>query len=386
MSVLKILATTPDGLNEIELADGEKTPPGSWMKLTKPTAAELRDVSEASGTPIDFLQAALDMEEPSRIEVEEDHILIITNVPKLDAGVSLGYDTIPLGIVISSDCIITVCLEENEVLDDFDRLHHLFFDTRKRTRFLLQILYKCAVVFLKDLRIMNKRTDEIEQDLRRSMKNKELFLLLDLQKTLTYFTVALRSNRNVVERLMRLFSNPSVHGKVKLREDDEELLEDVRIEFDQAIEMVQMHGEVLASMMDAFASVISNNLNIVMKFLTSVTIVMAIPTIVASFFGMNVPVPWADKALGFLYAMLVAFVLATSVTVLFWKKKMFWKFPWTNLAIGYADESEDVIQSVSAFQHTEALHDVLENGAERANASTLSRVKAFFGLGTGDRL
>jgi magnesium transporter len=321
--MLKVLATSPDGLNEIEMKDGEKMPPGAWMKLTKPTAAEIRDVSEASGTPIDFLQAALDMEEPSRIEVEEDHILIITNVPKLDAGVSLGYDTIPLGIVISPEYVVTVCLEENEVLDDFDRLHHLFFDTRKRTRFLLQILYKCAVVFLKDLRIMNKRTDEIEQDLRRSMKNKELFLLLDLQKTLTYFTVALRSNRNVVERLMRLFSNPSVHDKIKLREDDEELLEDVRIEFDQAIEMVQMHGEVLASMMDAFASVISNNLNIVMKFLTSVTIVMAIPTIVASFFGMNVPVPWADKTLGFLYVMLVALVLAISVTVVFWKKKMF---------------------------------------------------------------
>jgi magnesium transporter len=321
--MLRVLATTPDGLNELEIKDGGHIPQGAWMKLTKPTAAEIRDVSEASGMPIDFLQAALDMEEPSRIEVEEDHILIITNVPKLDAGVSLGYDTIPLGIVISPDYIITICLEENEVLDDFDRLHHLFFDTRKRTRFLLQILYKCAVVFLKDLRIMNKRTDEIEQDLRRSMKNKELFLLLDLQKTLTYFTVALRSNRNVVERLMRLFSNPSIHDKVKLREDDEELLEDVRIEFDQAIEMVQMHGEVLASMMDAFASVISNNLNIVMKFLTSVTIVMAIPTIVASFFGMNVPVPWAGKTLGFLYAMLVAFVLAISVTVVFWKKKMF---------------------------------------------------------------
>ena len=101
--MLKILATTPDGLDEKELANGEKTPPGSWMKLTKPTAAEIRDVSEASGTPIDFLQAALDMEEPSRIEVEEDHILIITNVPKIDAGVSLGYDTIPLGIVISPE-------------------------------------------------------------------------------------------------------------------------------------------------------------------------------------------------------------------------------------------------------------------------------------------
>jgi magnesium transporter len=319
----KIFSTTEKGLAEIVPGNGEKIPPGSWIRLAKPTAAELRDVSEATGAPLDFLQAALDMEEPSRIEVEEGHILIITNVPKYDEGFSLGYDTIPLGIIISHDFITTVCLEENEVLDDFDALHHFLFDTRKRTRFLLQILYKCAVVFLKDIRVMNKHTDEIERDLRRSMKNKELFLLLDLQKTLTYFTVALRSNRNVIERLMRLFSNPALHGMVKLREDDEELLEDVRIEFDQAIEMVQMHGEVLASMMDAFASVISNNLNIVMKFLTSVTIVMAIPTMTASFFGMNVPVPWQENSMGFIYAMLVALILTISIIVVFWKKKMF---------------------------------------------------------------
>jgi magnesium transporter len=321
--LLKILSTTASGLDEREFNEGEQIPAGVWFKLTGPTASELRDVSEAAGVPLDFLQAALDMEEPSRIEVEDDHMLIITNVPKFDDGSSFGYDTIPMGIVISRDYFLTVCLEENEVLDDFDNLHHLFFDTKKRTRLLLQILYKCALLYLKDLRIMNRRTDEIEQDLRRSMKNKELFLLLDLQKALTYFTVALRSNRNVVERLMRLFSNATVHHMVKLREDDEELLEDVRIEFDQAIEMVQMHGEILASMMDAFASVISNNLNIVMKFLTSVTIVMAIPTMIASFFGMNVPVPWQESTIGFVYAMVVALTLTISVTVIFWKKKMF---------------------------------------------------------------
>jgi magnesium transporter len=323
MDLLTINSTTSEGLNEIELQNGGTNVSGVWFRLTKPTASELRDVSEATGAPIDFLHAALDMEEPSRIEVEDDHILIITNVPKFDNGSSFGYDTIPLGIIVSSECVTTVCLEENEVLADFDNLHHLFFDTRKRTRFLLQILYRCAVLFLKDLRIMNRRTDEIEQDLRRSMKNKELFLLLDLQKALTYFTVSLRSNRNVVERLMRLFSNPTVHNMVKLREDDEELLEDVRIEFDQAIEMVQMHGEVLASMMDAFASVISNNLNIVMKFLTSVTIVMAIPTMIASFFGMNVPVPWQESHAGFVYALFIALALTISVTLIFWKKRMF---------------------------------------------------------------
>jgi magnesium transporter len=155
------------------------------------------------------------------------------------------------------------------------------------------------------------------------MKNEELFLLLDLQKALTYFNVALRSNKSVVDRLMRLFSNSGARHLVKLREEDEELLEDVRIEFDQAMEMVQMHGEVLASMMDAFASVISNNLNMVMKFLASVTIVMSIPTMIASFFGMNVPVPWQTSSVGFVYSMFVAFMLTVAVTVLLWKKRMF---------------------------------------------------------------
>jgi magnesium transporter len=321
--LLKINMTRSDGLKEIDMQMGEGVGPGAWFNLVRPSASELRIVSEITDAPLDFLRAALDMEESSRIEMEDDHILIITNVPKCDDGSSFGYDTVPLGIIISPDYVSTVCLEENEVLEDFDNLHHLFFDTRKRTRFLLQILYKSAVLFLKDLRLMNRRTDEIERDLRRSMKNKELFLLLDLQKALTYFTVSLRSDRSVVDRLMRMFQNPGAHHLVKLREEDEELLEDVRVEFDQAIEMVQMHGEVLASMMDAFASVISNNLNIVMKFLTSVTIAMSIPTMIASFFGMNVTVPWQGNPYGFVYALYVAVTLTIAVTVLLWKKKMF---------------------------------------------------------------
>lgn len=321
--MLNINITGSDGLKAMEFESGEHIEAGAWLNLIKPTAQELRVASEITDAPLDLLRAALDQEESSRIEVEDDHILILTNIPKGDEGTMFGYDTVPLGIIISENYITTVCLEENEVLADFDRLHHHFFDTRKRTRFLFQILYKTAILYLKDLRLMNRRTDEIEQDLRRSMKNKELFLLLDLQKALTYFTVALRSNRSVIERLLRLFTNPNVGHIIKLREEDEELLEDVRIEYDQAIEMVQMHGDVLASMMDAFASVISNNLNIVMKFLASVTIVMAIPTMIASFFGMNVPVPWQGNTTGFVYALVAAGILTVAVTILLWKKKMF---------------------------------------------------------------
>lgn len=321
--MLKACVSTADGLKEIDVEEGEGVEPGTWFNLVHPEPSELRIVSEITNAPLDLLRAALDMEESSRIEVEEDHILIITNVPKTEEGALFAYDTIPLGIIISESFITTVCLEQNDVLADFDIIHHHFFDTRKRTRFLFQILYKTAVLYLKDLRLMNRRTDEVEQDLRRSMKNKELFLLLDLQKALTYFTVALRSNRSVIERLLRLFSNPGVHHLVKLREDDEELLEDVRIEYDQAIEMVQVHSDVMASTMDAMASVISNNLNIVMKFLASVTIVMAIPTMLSGFFGMNVPVPWQGNPMGFIYASIVAVILTIAATILLWKKKMF---------------------------------------------------------------
>ncbi|MDR3332526.1 MAG: magnesium transporter CorA family protein [Synergistaceae bacterium] len=321
--MLDVNVTYSDGLKDLDIQSGEPVESGAWLKLIKPTVSELRVVSEITGASLDLLRAALDVEESSRIEVEDDHIMIITNIPKNDEGVMFGYDTIPLGIIISESYVTTVCLEENEVLNDFDAAHHHFFDTRKRTRFLFQILYRTAVLFLKDLRIMNRRTDEVEKDLRRSMKNKELFLLLDLQKALTYFTVALRSNRSVIERLLRLFSNTHLQHIVKLREEDEELLEDVRIEYDQAIEMVQVHSDVMSSTMDAMASVISNNLNIVMKFLASVTIVMAIPTMIASFFGMNVPVPWQNSTTGFTYSMILAAVLTIVATIFLWKKKMF---------------------------------------------------------------
>ncbi|MDR0648151.1 MAG: magnesium transporter CorA family protein [Synergistaceae bacterium] len=321
--MLKIYSTTSDRLMEMESHADVAIEAGAWFNLIRPSASELRVVSEVTGAPLDALRAALDQEESSRIEVDDDMVLILTNIPKNDESLTFGYDTIPLGIIISEKYFVTVCLEENEVLEDFDSAHHRFFDTAKRTRFLFQILYRTAVLYLKDLRLMNRKTDEIEQALRKSMKNKELFLLLDLQKALTYFTVSLRSNRSVIERLMRLFGNKNVHHIVKLREEDEELLEDVRIEYDQAIEMVQVHSDVLSSTMDAFASVISNNLNIVMKFLASVTIVMAIPTMIASFFGMNVPVPWQGDASGFACTMAVAAALTAVVTYLLWKKRMF---------------------------------------------------------------
>ena len=318
--MLKITKTTESQL--IELTP-DRIEVGAWINLVRPSADELNAVEAITEAPQDFIRSALDPEESSRIEIEDNHILVLINVPINHDSHVYEYDTIPLGIIITPDYIVTICQEYNDVIQNFSETRFRYFSTFKRTRLLFQILYRSAMLFLKDLRQMTRRSDQIEQDLRKSMKNEELFQLLDLQKGLTYYSMSLRSNKVVVERLLRLCSNPQVSHIIKFREEDEELLDDVRVEYDQAIEMAQIQTDVLAGMMDAFASVISNNLNIVMKFLASITIVMAIPTMVASFFGMNVPVPWEGDPMGFVIVSIVALGLTILSIWVLWKKRLF---------------------------------------------------------------
>ena len=318
--MLKITKTTDTEL--VELAP-DIVETGAWISLIRPTADELCRVEAITGAPQDFIRAALDPEESSRIEIEDNHILVLINVPINREAQNFEYDTLPLGIVITPDYIVTICQEHSDIIQNFSQSRFRYFSTFKRTRLLFQILYRSAMLFLKDLRQMTRRSDQIEQDLRRSMKNEELFQLLDLQKGLTYYSMSLRSNKVVVERLLRLCSNPQVSHLIKFREEDEELLDDVRVEYDQSIEMAQIQTDVLAGMMDAFASVISNNLNIVMKFLASITIVLAIPTMVASFFGMNVTVPWEGTPMGFLIVCVISVFFTILATWILWKKKLF---------------------------------------------------------------
>ena len=318
--MLKITKTFEDRLHDI---DPDNIESGSWISLIKPTAEELLLTERITGAPQDFIRSALDPEESSRIEIEDNHILVLINVPVNHEASPGEYDTIPLGMVVTPDYFVTICQEYNEVLQSFKGTRYRYFSTFKRTRFLFQLLYHSALLFLIDLRQMARKSDKIEHDLRLSMKNEELFQLLDLQKGLTYYSMSLRSNRVVVERLLRLCSNPQVSHLIKIREEDEDLLDDVRVEYDQAIEMAQIQTDVLAGMMDAFASVISNNLNMVMKFLASVTIVISIPTMISSFFGMNVPVPWTSHPLGFYIVGFVSVVLTIAATVILWKKRFF---------------------------------------------------------------
>lgn len=272
--------------DNISLASAEK---GSWIHVVNPDSEDLQLVSMVTEIPTDVLKTALDTEERSHVEIEDNYIFVVINIPIILETDS--YDTLPLGIFITPDFIITLCIQETEVMRAFTENKYPLFYTFKKTRFLFQILYRSATLFLRYLMQINRRTDDIEEILRHSMRNKEFFLLLELQKSLTYFTSALRSNGIVMERLMRLRRNTSLHHLIKMYEEDEDLLEDVIIENKQAIEMVEMYSNILMNMSDTFASIISNNLNLVMKFLASITIMLAVPTIISACGASTSPSP-----------------------------------------------------------------------------------------------
>lgn len=316
--MLNVFKTNDGELQELEIEQAENH---CWIKLIKPTEEEIQSVADVTGCPADFLSAALDENEHSRIELEDDYMLIIINIPFIVSKNT--FDTIPLGIIFSKKFFITVCLKENKILDYFDPENHKKFSTEKRANFLFTIFLKTAEYYLRYMRYINHITDDLELSLRKSMKNKSLFQLFEIERSLVYFITALKDNNVVTEKLLRLRKNRNLQDLITIDEDDEELLEDAIIENKQAIEMVEMHSNILGGMMDAFASIISNNLNIVMKLLTSITIVLAIPTMIASFWGMNVDVPFRDHPGGFIYVVAIALVASCSAFWVLWRKNMF---------------------------------------------------------------
>ena len=298
----------------------EEMQPGCWIALTNPTASEIIDIADAYQIDPDHLKAPLDEEERSRIEVEDEYTLVLVDIPSIEERSGKDwFVTIPLAIIMANDVLITVCLEETPVLTSFMDGRVRDFHTFMKTRFILQILYKNATQYLQYLRIIDKKSEVIERKLHQSQKNEELIELLELEKSLVYFTTSLRSNEVVLEKLLRT-------EKIKKYPEDTDLLEDVIVENKQAIEMANIYSGILSGTMDAFASVISNNLNIVMKFLATVTIVMSIPTMVASFYGMNVNsrgMPFANNPYGFVIVLGFALALSLLIGDIFNKKDLF---------------------------------------------------------------
>lgn len=288
--------------------------------MINPTEKEISKLCNELKIKDDFIRYALDAEEKARIDIEENNetTLFIIDIPTIEKNEQTEmYVTMPMGIIIvRDDFIITVSISKNKVIDDFIKGNVKGFETHKKSRFLLQILYKNSVYFLKYLKNINKETEIAENVLKKSMRNQELLKMLNLEKSLVYFATSLKSNELIMEKTMR--------GKIiKLYDDDEEILEDAIIENKQAIEMCKIYSDILNGTMEAYASIISNNLNGVMKFLTSITIVLAIPTMIASFWGMNVNLPLQNSALGFLVILSISIILTLLVTWWLKKKDMF---------------------------------------------------------------
>ncbi len=312
-TMIQIFMTEDDAIHQ-----KDEIQSGCWMALTDPPATEILEVSEAYGIDPDHLRAPLDEEERSRIEAEDKYTLILVDIPSIEERSGKDwYVTIPLGIIMTEQMMITVCLEETPILTAFMDGRVKEFYTYMKSRFILQILYRNASQYLQYLRVIDKKSDVVEQKLHKAQKNRELMELLELEKSLLYFSTSLRANEVVLEKLMK-------NEKVKKYPEDEELLEDVIIENKQAIEMANIYSGNLNVTTEAVASVISNNLNIVMKLLTTITLVMAIPTMVASFYGMNVRgIPFAEHPHGFWIVLGFTAVVSMVVTLIFSKKDLF---------------------------------------------------------------
>jgi magnesium transporter len=288
-----------------------------WIHLDEPDTNEIKQVISKYEIPEDFITDLTDADENSRLEYEDGAILIIMRVPVFYKHVTskLPFATVPLGLIILSDKIITVSFFDHEILTTFLEGKHRPFNITPQS-FILNINLRASIYYLRFLKEINRRTNNIEQELHVSMKNKELIRLLRLEKSLVYFTTSLKANELILERIQRsrwLQNDP----------EGEDMIDDVIIENKQAIDMANIYSDILSGMMDAFASVISNNLNIVMKFLTTITIIIAIPTMIFSMYGMNVHLPLEDSPWAFLVVLGVSLIFAFITIILFIRKKYF---------------------------------------------------------------
>ncbi len=294
-------------------------PKHCWINLVNPSDKEVALISKMSGIEDDALKAALDDEERSRIELEDSHALVLVDIPVIEEEDDYySYFTIPLGTIVKDDLFVTVCLKDTAVIRDFIRNRVKGFSTSMKSRFMFQILGNTAAKFLAYLKQIDKASQRIQNELRKSTRNKEILQMLDLQNSLVYFSTSLTGNDAVISKLMN--AKGQLGQFLRLYEEDMDILEDVSIENKQAIEMCSIYRSILATTTEGYASVISNDANSVMKLLTSITLVISIPTLIASLWGMNTWVPGQANKIGFFIVAGVS-VIATALSIWILKRK-----------------------------------------------------------------
>jgi magnesium transporter len=309
--MLTIYKTTEQGLEQLDSVAN-----GSWVKVIDPTAEEIQKLADW-GVDADYINYSLDRDEMPRIEREDDYTFILVRIPHRQPDNDIPYITIPLGILIKGNLVVTICRYEKDMFKVLAEGKYRSLKTGKRYRFALYIFLETATRYLTHLREINRITESLEDQLQKSTRNREVLELLKYQKSLTYFATALRSNEVMMERVQRM-------QIFNYYEEDQELLEDVLTENQQAIQMTNIATDLLAALMDAFASIISNNLNSVMKILAALTIVTALPGTVGAFFGMNVPLPLSDTSPYSFFTILgISIALSAIATFIFYKRDWF---------------------------------------------------------------
>jgi magnesium transporter len=299
-----------------EMQTMERLTNGCWVNVIDPTPDEIARLEEWK-IPAEMITYPLDMDEMARTERDDGFLLILLRVPYFQGSeADAPYITIPLGIIVTESFIATICKIDHPLLTEMASGRVRGLTTTKKNRFVLHIFWTTANRYLSHLRQINKTVDELEDQLTRSTRNREVLEILRYQKSLVYFTTALTSNELMLERLQR----SQVFNQY---DEDRELLEDVVTENRQAIEMTNIAGNILSSMMDAFASIISNNLNSVMKALAAITIIMSLPTMVASYYGMNVELPFQNEPWAFPFTLGVSFVMLFTAVFIFVKRDWF---------------------------------------------------------------
>lgn len=292
---------------------------GAWVKLTAPSLEECAEISDRFHMDIADVRAALDDEESSRINLEDEYTLILVDIPSAEMRNNRhSYTTIPLGILIAEDVVITVCAEETAVLRSFVEQRVRDFSTKKQMRFTYQILYNACMVYQSLLRSIDRKRTEIEERIDQNTEDVDLIDLHELESNLVYFATSLRANGVVLDRLTR-------YGRLRQYSEDQELLEDVIIENRQAIEMTQIYRDIINGTRELMSTVINNRLNNVMKYLAAITIVMSIPTIISGLWGMNVGgkwMPFSSTPHGFAIICVITLLLCIGVMLWLRKKKM----------------------------------------------------------------
>jgi len=306
--MIKIFETF-GGYNEIH-----KAVDGCWINVIQPTSEEIQRLSDEFRLPTDIVNDILDADERPRVEFDDAWLLVIMRIPVENTNKGVPFQTIPLGVFMSKDFTLTLCLQNNEILpiEKTSPLREQYREITDGINFILILFLRSGNIYLKYLQHINQQTSLIEQDLEKSIKNRELNKLLKMEKCLVYFITSTKANEIVLTKLR--------NSKKITTEINEDLLEDAMIENKQALEMAQIYSDIQSGMMDAFASVISNNLNVVMKQLTLISIILMIPTLIASMFGMNVP-NFMENTNWALPAIITFSVLLSFLGVILFRKK-----------------------------------------------------------------